>query len=109
MDKMYSAQDVSNVIAKVEDLAKINAELDYLLRHGSNNEKLIERKRELEGDIRAYRGIVSDMQGDFVKEPEVDTELIALKADYDSVISRYKQRKIELQTIIRSYTNGNSD
>lgn len=109
MDKIYSAQDVSNVIAKVEELAKINAELDYLLRHGSNDEKLVERKRELEGNIRTYRGIVSDTQGDVVQEPEVDNELIWLKADYDSVVSRYKKRKIELQTIIRSYTNGNSD
>lgn len=109
MDKIYSAQDVANVIAKVEELAKVNAELDYLLAHGSNDEKLVDRKRELESSVRKYKPIISDNEETVLEEPEVDVELVSLKADFDSVISRYKQRKVELQTIIRSYTNGNAD
>lgn len=107
--KRFSTQDVANVIAKVEELAKVNAELDYLLAHGSNDEKLIDRKRELESSVRKYKPIISDTEETVLEQPEVDVELVSLKADFDSVVSRYKQRKVELQTIIRSYTNGNSD
>jgi superfamily I DNA and RNA helicase len=109
MDKIYSAQDVANVIAKVEDLAKLNAELEYLLAHGSNDEKLVDRKRELESSVRKYKPILSDTEETVLDEPEIDLELVSLKADFDSVVSRYKQRKAELQIIIRSYTNGNAD
>ena len=109
MDKIYSAQDVANVIAKVEELAVLNAELEELLYRGSNDEKLVDRKRELEGSVRKFRGIVSDIEETVLEEPEVDLEYLSLKSDYDNVVSRFKQRKIELQTIIRSYTNGNSD
>ena len=109
MDKIYSAQDVANVIEKVEELASLNAELEELLYRGSNDEKLVDRKRELEGSVRKFRGIVSDIEETVLEEPEVDAEYLSLKSDYDSVVSRFKQRKIELQTIIRSYTNGNSD
>jgi hypothetical protein len=109
MDKIYSAQDVANVIAKVEELAGLNAELEELLYRGSNDEKLVDRKRELEGSVRKFRGIVSDIEGTVLEEPEVDVEYASLKSDFDSVVLRYKKRKIELQTIIRSYTNGNAD
>jgi hypothetical protein len=109
MDKIYSAQDVANVIGKVEELAGLNAELEELLYRGSNDEKLVEEKRELEGSIRKFRGVVSDVGATVSQEPETDIDLISLKADFDSVVSRYKKRKIELQTIIRRYKNGNSD
>jgi hypothetical protein len=109
MDKIYSVQDVVNVVATVEELATINAELEELLHRGSNDEKLVERKRELEGSVRKFRGIVSDMDGTASEEPEIDAEFASLKSDFDSVVSRYKKRKIELQTIIRRYTNGNAD
>ena len=109
MDKIYSAQDVANVIEKVEELAKINAELEYLLAHGSNDEKLVYRKRELETSVRKYKSIISDTEETVLEEPEIDAEFASLKSDFDSVFSRYKKRKIELQTIIRRYTNGNSD
>jgi len=109
MDKIYSAQDVVNVIEKVEELAKVNAELEELIYRGSNDEKLVDRKRELESSVRKYKPILSDIEETVLEEPKVDLELVSLKADFDSVISRYKQRKAELQTIIRSYTNGNSD
>jgi len=109
MDKIYSAQDVANVIAKVEELAMINAKLEELSHRGSNDEKLVERKRELESNVRKFKGIVSDVQGTVLEEPEIDTELTSLKADFDSVVSRYKQRKVELQIAIKGYTDGNSD
>lgn len=109
MDKIYSAQDVANVIAKVEELATIKDDLEELLHRGSNDEKLVNRKRELEGTVRKFRGIVLDAEEPVLEQPEVDTELISLKIDFDSVVSRYKKRKVELQTVIRNYTNGDSD
>lgn len=109
MDKIYSTQDIANVIVKVEELARINDNLEELLHRGSNDEKLVDRKRELEGSVRKFRGIVSEIEGTVLQETEVDVDYASLKSDFDSVVSRYKQRKIELQTIIRSYTNGDSD
>ena len=108
MDKIYSAQDVANVIAKVEELAVLNAELEELLGRGSNDEKLVDRKRELENSVRKYKPIVEEVEEPIIEEVE-DEELTLLKADFDSVVLRFKTRKRELQTIIKSYTNGNSD
>lgn len=108
MDKIYSAQDVANVIAQVEELAGLNAKLEELLYRGSNDEKLVDRKRELENSLRKYKSIVSDDEETVVEEPE-DLYLVALKLDFDSVVLRYKTRKRELQTIIKNYTNGNLD
>jgi hypothetical protein len=108
MDKIYSAMDVLNVIAVVERLAVVNAELEYLMAHGSNDEKLVNVKRELENSVRKYKSIVSDNEEVVVEESE-DLDLVALKLDFDSVVLRYKTRKRELQTIIKSYTNGNID
>ena len=106
--KRFSVQDVANLIAKVEELAKVNAELEYLMAHGSNDEKLVNVKRELENSVRKYKSIVSDNEDVVVEETE-DLDLVALKLDFDSVVLRYKTRKRELQTIIKSYTNGNID
>jgi hypothetical protein len=107
MDKIYSAQDVANVIAKVEELAGLNAELEELLYRGCNNEKLVDRKRELENSLRKYKSIVLDSEDPFLKDPEVDGELSSLRFDFDNIVSRYKEKKRELQTAIRVYTNGN--
>jgi len=109
MNKIYSAQDVVNVIAKVEELATINAKLEQLRYRGSNDEKLVDRKRELDGSVRKFREIVSDLEGTVLEEPEIDVEYASLKSDFDSVVSRYKKRKIELETVIKNYTNGNED
>lgn len=110
MDKIYTAQDVRNVVAKVEELAMLNAELEELLYRGSIDEKLVSRKRELESSVRKYKSIVSDVEESFEQEPiQEDLDLVALKLDFDSVVLRYKTRRRELQTVIRSYTNGNSD
>ena len=109
MDKIYSAQDVVNVIAKVEELATINAKLEELRYRGSNDEKLVDRKRELQEKVRNFKSIVSDIQENVLEVTEVDSELLSLKSDFDSVISRYKKRKIELETVIKNYTNGNED
>ena len=109
MDKVYSAQDVANVIAKVEELATINAKLEQLRYRGSNDEKLVDRKRELQGTVSNFKSIVSDIQETVLEVTENDSELLSLKSDFDSVMSRYKKRKIELETIIRNYTNGNED
>jgi hypothetical protein len=109
MDKIYSAQDVVNVIAKVEELATINAKLEELRYRGSNDEKLVDRKRELQEKVRNFKSIVSDIQETVLEVTEVDSELLSLKSDFDSVISRYKKRKIELETVIKNYTNGNED
>jgi hypothetical protein len=108
MDKIYTAQDVLQVIAVVEKLTEVNAELEYLMAHGSNDEKLVNIKRELEASVRKYRSVVSDNEDVVVEESE-DLDLVALKLDFDSVVLRYKTRKRELQTIIKSYTNGNVD
>ena len=109
MDKVYSAQDVANVIAKVEELATINAKLEQLRYRGSNDEKLVDRKRELQGTVSNFTSIVSDIQETVLEVTENDSELLSLKSDFDSVMLRYKKRKIELETIIRNYTNGNED
>lgn len=109
MDKIYSAQDVSNIIAKVEELAIINDELEELLYRGSNDERLVEVKRELWGDIKNFRGIVSDINKTVPEVSEIDAELLSLKEDFDSLVARYKKRRIDLQTAIRRYTNGNTD
>ena len=109
MDKVYSAQDVANVIAKVEELATINAKLEQLRYRGSNDEKLVDRKRELQGTVSNFKSIVSDIQETVLEVTENDSELLSLKSDFDSVMLRYKKRKIELETIIRNYTNGNED
>ena len=109
MDKVYSAQDVANVIAKVEELATINAKLEQLRYRGSNDEKLVDRKRELQGTVSNFTSIVSDIQETVLEVTENDSELLSLKSDFDSVMLRYKKRKIELDSIVRNYTNGNED
>jgi len=108
MDKIYTAQDVLQVIAVVEKLTEVNAELEYLMAHGSNDEKLVNIKRELEASVRKYKSVVSDNEDVVVEESE-DLDLVALKLDFDSVVLRYKTRKRELQNIIKTYTNGNVD
>ena len=104
MDKIYSVQDVKNVIAKVEDLAKVNADLEELLYRGSNDEKLVERKRELQNSVRKFRS--SEMFSDEPIEKEQEEDLALLKADYEFVISRYKARKLTLEAEISIYKNG---
>jgi hypothetical protein len=108
MDKIYTAEDVLFVITVFEKLTEVNAELEYLMAHGSNDEKLVNVKRELENSVRKYKSIVSDSDDVVVEQPE-DLDLVALKLDFDSVVLRYKKRKRELQTIIKSFTNGNVD
>ncbi len=108
MDKIYTAQDIKDVIAKVEELAMLNAELEELLYRGSIDEKFVDRKRELESSIRKYKSIVSESEEQVEKEPiQEDLDLVALKIDFDSIVLRYKTRRRELQNIIKSYTNGN--
>lgn len=108
MDKPYYRIDIADAISKVEELAVVNAELEELLYYGSNDEKLVERKRELEVAVRKYKGIPElDPRG--LVENAVDEDLISLKAHYDYVVSKYKQRKIDLETIIISYKNGYTD
>jgi hypothetical protein len=105
MDKIYTSQDVANVIANVEELAIVNADLEQLLHHGSNDERLVAKKRELETSIRKYKPLISDFN-----EPLEDEDGLAyLKVAYDVVLSRYKERKRQLETIIKGYANGNSD
>lgn len=107
MDKIYSAQDIVNVIAKVEELAVVNAELEELLYRGSNDERLVDKKIELQKSLMKFRS--SELVSVEPIKIELDEDSVSLKADYDFVVLRYKQRKIELETLIRSYTNGNSD
>jgi hypothetical protein len=52
MDKIYSAQDIAK---KVEELAFVNAELEKLLNYGSNDERLVERKIELQNIIKNFK------------------------------------------------------
>jgi hypothetical protein len=108
MDKIYTAQDVANVIAKVEELALVNAELDDLLAHGSNDEKLVTRKFELQNAVRKFKSVVSDSE-EQVSNEEEDLETEKMRAEFGAIMFKYKQRKRELELIIRTYTNGNSD
>ena len=89
-------------ISKVEELATVNAELDELLYRGSNDEKLVERKIELQNSVRKFKSTDSD-------EPinlEQEEDLVSLKADYEFVIQRYKSRKLKLEAEISIYKNG---
>jgi hypothetical protein len=108
MDKIYTAQDVANVVAKVEELALVNAELDDLLAHGSNDEKLVTRKFELQNAVRKFKSVVSDSE-EQVENEEEDLETEKMRAEFGAIMFKYKQRKRELELIIRTYTNGNSD
>ena len=108
MDKIYTAQDVANVVAKVEELALVNAELDDLLAHGSNDEKLVTRKFELQNAVRKFKSVVSDSEEQVANEEE-DLETEKMRAEFGAIMFKYKQRKRELELIIRTYTNGNSD
>lgn len=107
MDNIYSARDIAFVIAKVEDLVIVKNNLEELLHFGTNDERLVNIKRELEKSIRKLKCAVFDADKSIFKEPEIDTELELLKADFDSVLLRYKKRKVQLQALIRSYTNVN--
>ena len=105
MDKIYTSQDIKNVIATVEELSVVNAKLEELLYRGSNDEKLVERKRELEKSNRKFNPIIPDSEQPIIEEIE-DKELTLLKSDYESVVSRYSERKRELTAIILTYKNG---
>jgi hypothetical protein len=108
MDKIYTAQDVANVIAKVEELALINAELEDLLAHGSNDEKLVTRKFELQNAVRKFKSVVSDSEENIQNEDE-DLETEKIRVEFNDIMFKYKKRKRELEIIIKNYTNGNSD
>jgi len=108
MDKIYTAQDVADVIAKVEELALINAELEDLLAHGSNDEKLVTRKFELQNAVRKFKSVVSDSEENIQNEEE-DLETEKIRAEFNDIMFKYKKRKRELEIIIKNYTNGNSD
>ena len=105
MDNIYTAQDIKNVIATVEELSVVNAKLEELLYRGSNDEKLVERKRELERSNRKFNPIVLEQEEPVVEEIE-DKELTLLKSDCESVVSRYSERKRELTAVILCYKNG---
>lgn len=106
MDKIYSAQDVANAIAKVEELVVVNAELEELLHRGSNNERLVEIKRELENSVRKFKPALPNINPTGWTEEVVDEELISLKADYDFVVARYSARKLTLEAEINILKNG---
>jgi hypothetical protein len=109
MKKIYSAQDVANVIAKVEELATINAKLEELLHLGSNDEKLVSEKRELLKDLRNYKSIAfSDLEKTAI-ETEMDVEAGLLKYHFDSLVERFKERRARLQTEIEKYKNGDTN
>lgn len=98
--KIFSKQDVANVIKKVEELASLNAELEELLYRGSNDEKLVDRKIELQNAVRKLKTFDLDEP---IKE---DEDLTSLKSDYNFVIQRYKARKLRLESEINFYKNG---
>ena len=106
MDKIYSVRDVINVIAKVEELAVLNAELEELLYRGSNDERLVDRKRELETSVRKYKPALPNINPTGFTEEVEDEDLVSLKADYEFVVSRYKARKLTLEAEISIYKNG---
>jgi len=107
MDKIYSTQDVANVIAKVEELAVLNAELEELLYRGSNDEDLVKRKRELQSQLIKFKPSLPNIDPRGFVEEVVDEELASLKSDYQFVISKYKVRKLRLEAEINTYKNGN--
>ena len=105
MDKIYTAQDIKNVIATVEELSVVNAKLEELIYRGSNDEKLVERKRELERSNRKFNPIVLEHEEPIFGVIE-DKELTLLKSDYESVVSRLKERKLKLEAEIKILQNG---
>ena len=108
MDKIYTAKDIKTVIAKVEQLAIVNAQLQELLFRGSNDEKLVAEKRELLKFLRKQKATVFD-SAELVTDVGIDVEQGLLKHQFDCLVERLKERKARLQTEIKSYKNGNQD
>jgi hypothetical protein len=105
MDKIYTAQDVLQVIAVVEKLTEVNAELEYLMAHGSNDEKLVNIKRELEASVRKYRSVVSDNEDVVVEEDVVEEEEVedaAEESDTDEVEEEVVVRKEHTKKVVDS-------
>ena len=112
MDNIYTKHDMAEAIAKVEELARVNAELDELLYRGSNDEKLVEKKIELQNSVRKFKSadLGKTIEGDGFKQSDSEKEnieeLTSLKEDYQWVITRYKARKLRLEAEISMYKNG---
>ena len=87
---------MADAISKVEELVKINAELKELLYRGTNDEKLVDRKRELQSMVRELKNPASDE----CLILEKDDELKALRITFEFVVSKYKERQIRLETEI---------
>lgn len=96
MDKMYTKREMVEAISKVEELGKVNAELKELLYRGANDEKLVDRKRELQSAVRELKNLSSDESLILEK----DEELKALRITFEFVVSKYKERQIRLETEI---------
>ena len=106
MDKFYSEKDIAVIIEKVETLSSLNAELEELLQHGSNNEKLVDEKREIENSIRKYKSIALQSE-DELEDSSLDSEIKLLKEDFLNLVFRYKEAKLKLETKITKFKNGN--
>ena len=101
MDKMYTKKEMAEAISKVEELGKVNAELKELLYRGANDEKLVDRKRELQSVVRELKNLSSDESLILEK----DEELNALRITFEFVVSKYKERQIRLETEINALKN----
>jgi hypothetical protein len=108
MDKIYTAKDIETVIAKVEQLTVVNSQIEELLYRGSNDEKLVVEKRELQKSLRKYKTAVFVSEEPELEEP-MDIETGLMKFQFDCIVERLKERKARLQTEIKSYKNGNQD
>jgi hypothetical protein len=84
--KIFNTQEVASIIGKVEELTILNAELEYLLSLGSNNEKLVDRKRELENLIREHKSIEFKNKLTPINEELEKEEINTLKLEYESVV-----------------------
>ena len=106
MDKVYSEKDIAVIIEKVETLSSLNAELEELLQHGSNNEKLVDRKREIENSIRKFKP--TDLSSeDIAKDDFLNVTLAYLNKDFVNLVSRFKDLKLILENKITNLKNGN--
>ena len=100
-NKIYTKEDMANAIKKIEELTNVNAKLEQLLYRGSNDEKLVNKRIELQNSIRSLDLI------EFYEPIEIDEDLAILKKEFKSIVNKFKLRKIKLETEINKYKNGN--
>jgi len=100
-NKIYTKEDMANTIKKIEELTNVNAKLEQLLYRGSNDEKLVNKRIELQNSIRSLDLI------EFYEPIKIDEEFAILNKEFKAIVNKFKSRKIKLELEINKYKNGN--